>query len=229
MKVDSKAKSGFAVARIYLRVSTKEQDLSRQNTIVESARAAGYYVAGVYCETASGARADRPELLRMISDLQAGDVVVAEKMDRISRLPLPEAERLIQSIRDKGASLAIPGVVDLSELAASTDGIAKIVLESVQDMLLRLALQMARNDYEDRRERQNQGVKLAKAAGKYLGRRADPQRHAQIIALRNSGHSISRTAELAGCSLSQVKRIWATEEKSTKNIVKDVNYCSLKA
>ncbi len=31
-------------------------------------------------EKASGARADRPELLRMIEDLQSGEVVIAEKM-----------------------------------------------------------------------------------------------------------------------------------------------------
>lgn len=87
------------VARIYLRVSTEEQDLSRQVAIVDSTRAAGCYVAGIYREKASGARADRPELLRMIADLQPGEIVVAEKIDRISRLPLAEAERLVASIR----------------------------------------------------------------------------------------------------------------------------------
>lgn len=40
---------------------------------------------------------------------------------------------------------------------------------------------------------------------------SDPKRHAQVVALRKSGHSITRTAELAGCSPSQVKRIWAVE------------------
>ena len=201
----------FKVARIYLRVSTDEQDLTRQAAIVESTRAAGFYVAGIYREKASGARADRPELMRMVADLQPGEVVIAEKIDRISRLPLPEAERLIASIQAKGARLAVPGVVDLSDLAAEADGVAKIVLEAVQAMLLRLALQMARDDYEDRRERQRQGIELAKDAGKYRGRRADPKRRAQVIALRRSGHSITRTAELAGCSPSQVKRIWAAE------------------
>ena len=48
------------VARIYMRVSTDEQDLQRQEGIKDAARAAGYYVAGVYREKASGARADRP-------------------------------------------------------------------------------------------------------------------------------------------------------------------------
>ncbi|MFE8878069.1 recombinase family protein, partial [Cobetia amphilecti] len=71
------------VARIYLRVSTDEQDLTRQAHIEANARAAGYYIASVYRETASGARADRPELLRMIADLQPGEVVIAERIDRM--------------------------------------------------------------------------------------------------------------------------------------------------
>jgi hypothetical protein len=75
----------------------------------------------------------------------------AEKIDRISRLPLAEAEQLAGSIRAKGARLAVPGLVDLSDFAAEADGVAKIVLESVQELLLKLALQMARDDYETRR------------------------------------------------------------------------------
>jgi DNA invertase Pin-like site-specific DNA recombinase len=197
------------IARLYLRVSTDEQDLSRQADIEHSTRAAGYYVAGIYREKASGARADRPELLRMIADLQPGEVVVAEKIDRISRLPLAEAEKLVASIRAKGARLAVPGLVDLSDLADEADGVAKIVLMSVQELLLKLALQMARDDYETRRERQRQGVQLAKAAGKYTGRKADTATHQRIVALRRAGQTIERTAELAGCSVSQVKRIWA--------------------
>ncbi|WP_246174027.1 recombinase family protein [Paraburkholderia hayleyella] len=203
------AAPSMKVARIYLRVSTDEQDLSRQVAIVESTRDAGCYVAGIYREKASGARADRPELLRMIADLQPGEIVVAEKIDRISRLPLAEAERLVASIRAKGAHLAVPGVVDLSDLAAEAQGVAKIVLESVQELLLKLALQMAREDYEDRRERQRQGVELAKQAGKYAGRQANTTMHERIIALRSGGRSIAETAKLAGFSESQVKRIWS--------------------
>ena len=204
-----KATAAPMVARVYLRVSTDAQDLERQEGIITAAKAAGYYVAGIYREKASGARADRPELLRMIADLQPGEVVIAEKIDRISRLPLPEAERLIASIQAKGARLAVPGVVDLSDLAAEAEGVAKIVLEAVQAMLLRLALQMARDDYEDRRERQRQGIELAKAAGRYAGRKTDTATHARIVALREGGKSIAETARLAGCSQSQVKRVCA--------------------
>ncbi|MCZ2328961.1 recombinase family protein [Bartonella sp. F02] len=205
------------IARVYMRVSTDEQDLTRQASIIEEAKAAGFYIAGVYREKASGASANRPELLRLIADLQPGDVIVAEKIDRISRLPLPEAERLIASIRERGGRLSVPGVIDLSELAADTDGTTKIVLESVQDMLLKLALQMARDDYEDRRERLRQGIELAKKAGKYTGRKTDYAMHDRIVALRTAGHSIKKTAKLAGCSESQVKRVWAMAQQKKTN------------
>lgn len=199
------------IARLYLRVSTDEQDLARQASVEANARQAGYYIAGIYREKASGARVDRPELLRMIADLQSGDVVIAEKMDRLSRLPLPEAEQLIAAIRAKGARLAIPGLVDLSDMARAADGIAKIVLESTQEMLLKLALQMARDDYETRRDRQQQGIALAKASGKYAGRKPDLIMQQRIVALRKAGYSIRATADMAGCSQSQVKRIWAKQ------------------
>ena len=71
------------------------------------------------------------------------------------------------------------------------------------------ALQMARDDYEDRRERQRQGIELAKVEGRYEGRKPNRALHARVVALRESGSSIADTARLAGCSESQVKRIWA--------------------
>lgn len=197
-------------ARIYIRVSTEEQDTSRQHQLIEQAKAAGYYVAGVYSEKASGTIANRPELQRMVADLQPGDVVIAEKIDRISRLPLPEAEKLIAAIKAKGAKLSVPGIVDLSEIEA--DGVAKIVLDAVQDMLLKLALQMARDDYETRRERQAQGIALAKEGGRYAGRKADSKRQQQVIALREAGKSLAEVARLTGYSVSNVKKVLAAHK-----------------
>lgn len=204
---------------MYLRVSTDAQDLRRQETIVGDAKTAGYYIAGVYREVASGARADRPELLRMVADLQPGEVIIAEKIDRISRLRLEEAERLVAAIRQKGARLVVPGVVDLSEIVSESKGVSRVVLEAVQEMMLRVALQIAREDYEDRRERQRQGIALAKEAGKYKGRKANAGSHARIIALRKGGSSIAETARLVPCSAAQVKRVWRIfqEMKRQKN------------
>jgi len=102
---------------------------------------------------------------------------------------------------------ALPTQTSLRQ--AVTDAYRRDETEAVQDMLLKLALQMARDDYETRRERQRQGIEQAKAAGKYQGRQPDQKRRAQVLALRGSGHSINRTAELTGFSVSQVKRICA--------------------
>ncbi|XDJ36629.1 MAG: recombinase family protein (plasmid) [Burkholderia sp.] len=192
----------------------------RQEQIVADARAAGYHIAGVYREKASGARPDRPELLRMVEDLQPGEVIIAEKIDRISRLPLEEAERLVAAIRDKGARLAVPGVVDLSELVAEATGVSRVVLESMQTMMLRVALQIARDDYEDRRKRQREGIELAKVAQKYQDRKPNTAVHDRVIALRVAGQSIAETARLAGCSETHVKRIWRAHVKQNGKAIK---------
>jgi len=205
------------VARIYMRVSADDQDLQRQERLISDAKAAGYYVAGVYREKASGG-SDRPELLRMIADLQPDDVVIAEKLDRISRLPLLDAEKLIQSIKDKGAKLSIPGLVDLSELVDDASGVARIVLDSIQSLLLRLSLQAARDDYELRRERQAEGIEQAKMKGLYEGRKPNKQLHHFIVALRSAGDSISLTATKAGCSEATVKRVWKEHVKTLKSL-----------
>lgn len=209
----SKQRAALKVCRVYQRVSDEGQDLTRQKSIVAEARAAGYYIAGVYSEKASGARADRPELLRMIADLQPGEVVIAERMDRISRLPLEEAKQLVDTIKAKGARLAVPGVVDLSDLVADSSGISKIVLEAIQELLLKIALQAAREDYETRRERQRQGIELAKQDNRYRGRQADNKMNANIIAHRKAGKTIAETAELADCSVAHVKRIWRAHQE----------------
>jgi len=119
------------------------------------------------------------------------------------------ALRACSTIRAKGAKLAVPGLVDLSDLTSSADGMAKIVLEALQELLLKIALQAAREDYETRRDRQRQGICRAKANGKYSGRAPDTAVHQRIVALRTAGQTIGATASLAGCSVSQVKRIWA--------------------
>ena len=60
-------------------------------------------------------------------------------MDRLTRLPLPEAEKLIASIRKKGARLSVPDVVDLSSLAEKTQGVAKLVIVTLGFTLMLLS------------------------------------------------------------------------------------------
>lgn len=63
----------------------------------------------------------------------------------------------------------------------------RIVFESVQNILLYVALQIAWDDYETLRERQRQGMERAKASGKYKGRRPEAKTYERIIAFGEAG------------------------------------------
>lgn len=49
--------SSLKIARIYLRVSTLQQNLERQRKIIDEAKENGFYIAGIYEEKASGVNA----------------------------------------------------------------------------------------------------------------------------------------------------------------------------
>ena len=197
------------IARIYLRVSTTEQNTLRQEKIIDEATASGYYIAKVYREQASGTIKERPKLRELINDLQEGEVIIAENIDRISRLPLQDAMDLVNEVRGKGALLAIPNIIDLTELmTASQTELSKIIMTSIQDMLLKMSLQIARDDYELRRERQLAGIALAKKNKKYKGRKPDLNKHQLILDLwRTNNFTEVEIAKKVGCSLPQVKRV----------------------
>src|SRR3954452_17720116 len=62
------------------RVSTQDQDLSAQ---IEALTGAG--ATSIFKEKVSGARADRPQLAKLMSSLRAGDTVIVTKLDRLGR------------------------------------------------------------------------------------------------------------------------------------------------
>src|SRR5262249_55369695 len=82
----------------YARVSTRDQDLTGQ---LEALKAAG--AERIYREKISGARADRPQLAKLMAKLKAGDVVVVTKLDRLGR-STRELLDLIDRISKAGAA-----------------------------------------------------------------------------------------------------------------------------
>ncbi|KMQ79993.1 Resolvase [Candidatus Burkholderia pumila] len=109
----------------------------------------------------------------------------------------------------------MPGVVDLSELAGEAKGVAKIVLKSVQEMLLKLALQIVRGTTRTAANARGRASSLhgrpasTKTKEGHTLKTARPMRGSSRCA---EPASITKTADLAACSVSQVKRVWAMRE-----------------
>lgn len=166
-----------------------------------------------YSEKESGTSETRPELLRMMADLNPGDTIIAEHLDRITRLPLDKAEALMATIKAKGAIVSVPGLIELPPV--QLDGIAKIVMDAAQEMLQKIALYQCRADWETRRERQRQGIALKKEADKakplaertYKGRKEDTFTNGKIVELRKLDYTIAKIASTLNVSESQVKLI----------------------
>ncbi|EDH1766285.1 recombinase family protein [Salmonella enterica] len=195
----------------YLRASTMEQDALRsKNRLKEFAALHGHRIAGWYVENASGASLNRPELTRMLSDMEPGDVILLEQVDRLSRLNDAGWQILRKEITDKRlsvVSLDLP-TSHMALTNAVNDDFTRSMLKAVNGMMLDMLAAIARKDYEDRRRRQSEGIIKAKAEGKYRGRVADAQKHELIRTLRLvNGKSLRETARLAGVSKMTVIRV----------------------
>ena len=64
----------------YARVSTEDQNLSLQ---LDALKAAG--CEKIFKEKVSGAKTDRPELLKLLEQVREGDTVTVCKLDRLGR------------------------------------------------------------------------------------------------------------------------------------------------
>ena len=137
----------------YARVSSLDQDLTIQQ---QALRAAGCRV--IRAEKISGARRDgRTELQVLLDFVQPGDTLVVTRIDRLAR-SLKDLEDIVHELKGRGVTLrATEQPVDTGTAAG----------KAFLDMLGVFA------EFETnlRRERQLEGIALAKTRGVYRGRR----------------------------------------------------------
>lgn len=196
--------------RAYLRASTDEQDANRaREAIAAFATDSGHTVASWYVENASGATTDRPELRRLIADASPGDVLLVESIDRLSRLTSDDWKTLRGEIEGKGirvVALDLP-LGHVAMTAGTRDDFTGRMLDAVNGMMLDVLAAIARKDYEQRRQRQMQGISRAKAEGKFQGRQRNTEKRARIKELLDAGFSVRKTASLADASPSTVQSV----------------------
>ncbi|MEJ5081209.1 MULTISPECIES: recombinase family protein [unclassified Ochrobactrum] len=140
-------------------------------------------------ENESGARLDRPELFRLLDDCQSGDVLLVKDVDRLSRLKEDDGQRLKTLLRERQIKVVAVNVpTTWQSLSPNHSEFDARMFGVIDDMLLDMLAAIARRDYEQRRDRQKQGIAVAKAAGKYQGRKADIKRYVAINRMLASGN-----------------------------------------
>ena len=136
--------------RYYVRVSTMEQKIDRQILAYDKADR-------TYVDKMSGIKKDRPDLVRMLNDLQAGDTVVVKSIDRLSRSTKDLLE-IVEQIRTARANLHI---LDLKIDTSTPMG----------ECVLTILGAIAELDRKTIKERTAEGIAIAKSQGKYKGRK----------------------------------------------------------
>jgi DNA invertase Pin-like site-specific DNA recombinase len=175
----------------YARVSTRDQNLTGQ---IDALKAAG--AGTIYREKVSGARADRPQLAKLIAGLRAGDVVVVSKLDRLGR-STRELLDLIDRIGKAGASFRSLGD-PLWDTSSAQGRLLSTLLASIAEFERELI-----------RERTGEGRKDAMAAGIKFGRKrklSDYQR-AEAIKRRAAGETLASIAKSYGVHLAMISRL----------------------
>ena len=192
----------------YLRASTDEQDAQRaRGALDQFVGDRGLTVCTYYAENESGARLDRPALFRLMADSRPGDILLVEDVDRLSRLIGSDWEKLKGLIREhqvRVVALNVP--TTWQHLLPTANEFDQRMFLAINDMLMDMLAAIARRDYEQRRERQKQGIAKAKSAGKYRGRQIDQARYGAINRLLASGNSWSVVQRTVGCSRSTISK-----------------------
>ena len=189
--------------RYYVRVSTMEQKIDWQ--LVAYPKADFQYI-----DRMSGRNKERPELQRLLSDMEEGDVVVVKSLDRLSRSTKDMLE-LVEVIKGKKTTLQI---LDMKLDTSTPQG----------EFFLTILAAIAQLERQTIRARTLEGVAIAKAAGKYKGRkkgsielRGKPLD--DFVYLYNLGMNKSRLAERYGVPRSTIYR-WIETLIARKRIKK---------
>ena len=167
----------------YARISSADQNLSRQLEQLKGCEK-------IFQEAASGASKERPQLQALLRYVRDGDIVVVSELERLGRNN-QELTEIMATIQAQGATLE---VLNLPTLRGIEDDNLRRLLNKYQ----------AQAEREHIKERQSQGIALAKTKGKYQGRKAlfkaDDSRLQHAFSLYLQGYTDKDVSKLTGIS-----------------------------
>lgn len=137
----------------YIRVSDVDQNTDRQLDGIE--------LDEIFTDKISGKNVDRPELQAMLRFVRKGDELFVHSMDRLAR-KLVDLRQIVQDLTDRGVKVTF-----------IKEGLTFTGDDSAISLLL-LSVMGAVSEFERAtiRERQAEGIRIAKAKGVYRGRTA---------------------------------------------------------
>lgn len=146
----------------YCRVSSTDQNEDRQ---VEAMLELGINERDIFIDKCSGKDFDRPQYKALKLQLREGDLLVIKSIDRLGRNYKQICEEWREIVRDINANIK---VVDIPILDTTrTDG---LIGEVISDIVLQLLGYVAEQERAFIKQRQAEGIKLAKEKGKRLGK-----------------------------------------------------------
>lgn len=146
----------------YCRVSSTDQKEDRQ---LEVMLGLGINERDIFVDKCSGKNFDRPQYQALKVQLREGDVLVIKSIDRLGRNYKQICEEWREITREIKANIK---VLDMPVLDTTrTEG---LIGEVISDIVLQLLSYVAEQERAFIKQRQAEGIKLAKEKGKRLGK-----------------------------------------------------------
>lgn len=175
----------------YARISSVDQNLDRQLE--------GIAIERLYQDKTSGKSRQRPGLEECLRNVRTGDELVVHSIDRLAR-NLYDLQQILKELGGKGVTVRF-----LKEGLEFPPDAKASPMQTLQLQLLGAFAEFERSII---RERQREGIEIARKKGKKFGRgkAITPAREAEIRKLREQGLSTRAIGEKVGCSHASVQR-----------------------
>ena len=147
----------------YIRVSTKYQNIDRQ---YEEIKALGIEDKYIYIDKESGKDFDRTKYQKLLKKLKKGDQLIVKSIDRLGRNYKMILEEWFKITKTIGADIK---VLDMPLLDTKVED-ENLVGRFISDVVLQVLSFVAENERSNIKQRQAEGIKIAKEKGVKFGR-----------------------------------------------------------
>ncbi|OFC92720.1 hypothetical protein BTGOE5_53430 [Bacillus thuringiensis] len=147
----------------YMRVSTKEQNLDRQYEALKGYVTDEKYI---YSDKASGKDMEREGFQNMLKAMREGDTLYIKSIDRLGRNK-QQIKDYLEYFKKEGIRVKI---IDLPTTMQDVPTGQEWVIDMINNIIIEVYTTLAQQERETIKQRQREGIDVAKAKGKHLGR-----------------------------------------------------------